>query len=212
MTTAVNLLLEERAQLCNTLEKLGPQAPTLCKGWLAEDLAAHLMIREHDPLALPGMALPGPFSNYTKAAMEKAKQQGFDKLVSTLRQGPPLLYKLPGPLATANLVENWVHHEDLRRPAGEAPRDSSPELDMVLSRVIPIQLRLAVMRVKGVTIQAVLPDGRRTQSGKGIATVEIAGPVGELVLFLFGRGEAAQVSFDGPDYAVEAVRNGNFGI
>ncbi len=41
--TAVDVLLKERAALCDALAETGPEAPTLCAGWLTADLAAHLL-------------------------------------------------------------------------------------------------------------------------------------------------------------------------
>ena len=39
----------ERLALCATLTRVGPQPPTLCEGWTARDLAAHLVVREQRP-------------------------------------------------------------------------------------------------------------------------------------------------------------------
>jgi hypothetical protein len=49
----------ERARLCDLLDELGPEAPTLLAPWTTRDLAAHLVLREHDSLAGPGLVLPG---------------------------------------------------------------------------------------------------------------------------------------------------------
>lgn len=45
----------QRAALVELLHASGPQAPTLCDGWTAYDLAAHLYVRENDPLAAIGI-------------------------------------------------------------------------------------------------------------------------------------------------------------
>ena len=37
----------ERLQLCDLLQELAPDAPTLCAGWTTSDMAAHLVLREH---------------------------------------------------------------------------------------------------------------------------------------------------------------------
>src|SRR6478609_8619122 len=50
----------ERQQLCDLLVELGPDSPTLLEAWSTRDLAAHLVLREHDHLAAPGLVLPGP--------------------------------------------------------------------------------------------------------------------------------------------------------
>lgn len=36
----------------------GPDAPTLCEGWTARDLAAHLVVRERRLDAAPGILVP----------------------------------------------------------------------------------------------------------------------------------------------------------
>ncbi len=40
----------ERAELCDLFDELGPDAPTLCGDWTTADLAAHLVVRERNPL------------------------------------------------------------------------------------------------------------------------------------------------------------------
>ena len=49
---------DERAALCDLLDELGPDQPTLCEGWQTRDLAAHLVVREHRLDAAPGILLP----------------------------------------------------------------------------------------------------------------------------------------------------------
>ena len=46
----------------------------------------------------------------------------------------------------------------------------------------------------------------------GLAVVRISGPVGELVLELYGRRSVAQVRYEGADDAVARVRAASFGI
>ena len=55
---------DERLALCVLLDESGPQAPTLCEGWLTADLAAHLVLRERRPDAALGI-LGGPLAGYT---------------------------------------------------------------------------------------------------------------------------------------------------
>jgi hypothetical protein len=52
----------ERAPLCDLLDELGPQAPTLLDRWTTRDLAAHLVLREHDLLPAPGLVVPGAWA------------------------------------------------------------------------------------------------------------------------------------------------------
>jgi hypothetical protein len=48
------------------LDELGPQAPTLLPPWAARDLAAHLVLREHDYLAARGLVVPGRWSMFAQ--------------------------------------------------------------------------------------------------------------------------------------------------
>ena len=54
----------ERLGLCSLFDELGPAAPTLLGGWTAHDLAAHLVLREHDLVAGPCLVLPGRFQRF----------------------------------------------------------------------------------------------------------------------------------------------------
>ena len=47
---------------------------------------------------------------------------------------------------------------------------------------------------------------------RGEPTARIAGPPGELLLYLFGRPSAAHVDVTGPAAAVEAVQRTRFGL
>ena len=49
MRSMTRLAWSERQQLCDELERLGPDAPTLCEGWATRDLAAHLFVRDARP-------------------------------------------------------------------------------------------------------------------------------------------------------------------
>ena len=56
----------ERARLSDLLDDLGPEAPTLLVPWTTYDLAAHLVQREHDHLAGPGLVLPGAWARFAE--------------------------------------------------------------------------------------------------------------------------------------------------
>ena len=91
MPTA-QLARSERTGLCDLLNELGPEAATLCDGWLTKDLAAHLFVRERRPLAMPGLLVGGALAKLTDVSMESAlRSHGYDALVAKVRSGPPLL-------------------------------------------------------------------------------------------------------------------------
>ncbi|HBA95165.1 MAG TPA: TIGR03085 family protein, partial [Acidimicrobiaceae bacterium] len=59
---SAQLAQAERAALCDLLLDVGPEAPTLCEGWTAAHMAAHLVLRERRPDVGLGLVLPGPFA------------------------------------------------------------------------------------------------------------------------------------------------------
>jgi uncharacterized protein (TIGR03085 family) len=209
--SATTVLLRERADLCDTLEKAGAEAPTLCEGWLTLDLAAHMVAREARADAALGLVLPGPFARHMDNVMASYKAKGYGNLVGMLRTGPPRMHR-SGPLATANVNENYVHHEDVRRAGGEGPRALDPELDALLWKMLGFGARLAKRKVKGAGLVLRTPDGReRVVSTEG-PPVELRGTPGELALFMAGRKEAAVVEHEGDAAAVAIVMAASFGI
>ncbi len=204
------MLLRERAELCDTFDKFGPAAPTLCEGWLTLDLAAHMVAREARSDAALGLVLPGPFARHLQHVMDQYKAKGYDTLVGMLRTGPPVMHR-KGPLATANVHEDFVHHEDVRRAAGEGPRPLDREFEDILWRVLGLGSRMARRRVKGVALVLRTPDGRERVVSKDGAPVTLKGSPGELTLFMSGRKEAAEVTHEGDAAAYAIVLAADFG-
>jgi len=208
--TAADVLKVERSALCDTLARYGPDAPTLCEGWTTADHAAHLVVRERRPDAGPGILLGGPFARHTQRLMDAAKGKGYGSLIERLRGGP----RFPmdrGPGAVANVNENWIHHEDVRRANGEEPRPLDPDVDAVLWKMLGFGARFGMRKVP-VGVEAQTPDGRRRTLHKGAPSVTIRGEAPEIVLFCAGRGDAAVVELDGPDDAVRALRAADLGV
>lgn len=208
--TAADVLKTERSALCDTLERYGPDAPTLCEGWTTADLAAHLVVRERRPDAGPGIVLGGPFTRHTQRLMDDAKAKGYEHLVERLRGGPPFPMDR-GPGAVVNVNENWIHHEDVRRANGEAPRPVDPDIDAILWKLLGLGARFGMRKVP-VGVDAVTSDGRHRTLHKGTPSVTIRGDAPEIVLFCSGRQHAAVVTLDGPDDAIEALRSADLGV
>ncbi|HEY5011141.1 MAG TPA: TIGR03085 family metal-binding protein [Acidimicrobiia bacterium] len=209
--SAAEILRAERASLCDTFEKVGADAPTLCEGWVTADLAAHLIVREHRPDALPGVLLGGPFARHTDHLMERAKATGYDAMIARLRTGLPLVFRV-GPGALANVVENWIHHEDVRRANGEGPRPADAEVDAFLWRTLGLSGRLAARKVKGFGLELDAGAGRHLVARDAEPRVVVRGAPGEMVLYFAGRKAAAQLELDGPDDAIQALRDAKFGL
>ncbi len=198
--SATQVLLTERAAMCDTFEKFGPDAPTLCEGWDTLDLAAHLVAREARADAALGLVVP-PLAGHLQKVMDQYKAKGYDHLVGMLRTGPPWMHR-KGPLASANVNENFVHHEDMRRPAGEAPRVLDPEMDQILWKMLGFGVRMSRKAVRGAALTLRAPDGREIVVTKEGAPVVMTGEPGELILFMGGRKDAAVVTHDGSDEAI----------
>ena len=202
----------ERAQLCDLFVASGPDAPTLCQGWSTLDLAAHLVVREHDPRA--GLAIIGGdrFADLERKLMDGARAKGYESLVERLRGGPPAVpWRLPGLRPLLNTNEWFIHHEDVRRANGRGPRED-PQLDAALWPMVRRMAPMMVRRIKGAGVALAAPGyGEVPAKGTG-PSARIEGGPQELTLFLNGRRSAAQVEITGPDDALAAVDGANLGI
>jgi uncharacterized protein (TIGR03085 family) len=207
---------DERTALCDLLTELGPDQPTLCAGWRTADLAAHLVLREHRPDAGAGV-MGGPLAGYTRRVQDRLRAKTpFPRLVELIRTGPPRLsmFALPGMDERANLVEYFVHHEDVRR----AQPDWEPrEIGSVIADELWRRLRLArmLLRRAPVGIELVRADtptagdrgGRvRITARARTPVVTVAGTPAELTLWTMGRTGAARVRMDGSDADIAALR------
>jgi uncharacterized protein (TIGR03085 family) len=112
-----------------------------------------------------------------------------------------------------SLNEFFVHHEDVRRADGRGPRTHDDGMDEALWHNVTGGCRYLARRLHGAGLE--LPwagTAHVVQARRGEPITRIAGPPGELLLYLFGRQSAAQVELSGPDPAVEAVRRTRFGL
>lgn len=202
----------ERRELCDLFEELGPSAPTLCEGWATVDLAAHLVVRERDPLAAPGIVAGGPFQRLLDRGTDRALARGYDTLVEQVRNGPPLgPFVVPGLRTLLNLNEYVVHHEDVRRPNGLGPRTDRPELQDAVWGMLRRGARLMLRKVHGARVTLRRPEGSTISAGSGPEVV-LTGPPVELLLYLQGRRGAAEVTLTGDPAAQRTLETGDLGI
>jgi uncharacterized protein (TIGR03085 family) len=188
----------------------------LCEGWDTRDLAAHLVLREHRPDAGAGI-LGGPLAGYTRRVQRKlAERTPYPRLVEMIRNGPPRLsvFGLPGMDERINLVEYFVHHEDVRRAQpGWEPR----ELGQGLADVLWQRLGMARFLLRKAPVGVELarddgPDSERAGTSRVRITakartpvVTVTGPPAELTLWALGRTAAARVRLDGSEADVKAL-------
>lgn len=200
----------ERAALADLMLEVGPDSPTLCGTWTARDLAAHLVLRERRPEAA------GLVISALRARMERVQAaiatRPFETLVDEVRQGPPFWNPTNlGPVdALTNTVEFFVHHEDVRRAAERwEPRSLDAATADAIWQVVPTTLR-AITQRSPVGIDAAPSDGpaagTTTTLKGGTPKVTLVGPVGEIVLAVYGRVTSGlEVVGDPP--VVEAFRS-----
>ena len=112
-----------------------------------------------------------------------------------------------------SLNEFFVHHEDLRRANGRGPRALGRAMDEALWRNVSRAPWLLARRLRGAGLELQWAGtGRTVRARRGEPTARIAGPPGELLLYLFGRTGAAQVQVTGPAAAADAVQRTRFGM
>ena len=201
----------ERAALVATFRETAADANTLCEGWDARDLAAHLVVRERRLDAAPGILIPA-FANYTERVQEQVSAStDWDVLVGQVADGPPLYspFKLLDPIA--NVAEMFIHHEDVRRARPDwEPRPLDEKTVAALRRPVAMMSRLTLRKAPAKVVF-------RTPQGETLATagrgqvVTVTGEPGELLLFAAGRDEA-RVTFDGTADLVESVKKSRGGL
>jgi uncharacterized protein (TIGR03085 family) len=204
---------DERLALCALLDEAGPRAPTLCEGWATLDLAAHLVLRERRLDAAAGIP-GGPLAGYNRRVQHRiADRTPYRNLVRAVRNGPPALspFRIPGLTERVNLIEYFVHHEDVRR----ARPDWQPrKLEQGLSDTLWRMLRMArfVLRKVPVGVELARDDepgpaaGVRLTARARTPVVTVTGTPAELTMWVLGRTGAALVRLDGSEAAVAALR------
>jgi len=202
----------ERAALVDALRSVPPDAPTLCAGWTARDLAAHLVVRERRPDASPGIVVPA-----LRGRMERVRsgyaRRPYPELIELIASGPPWTspFAWPGVDAALNFTEHLIHTEDVRRGGrGWTPRELPAAEQQAVWTVLQRRARL-FFRAAAVTVVLVDPDGARTQVGSG-PEVTLTGAPAELLLYAAGRRDAALVEVDGAPAAVATMSAARLGM
>ena len=124
MTDLRPVIRSERRALLHLLESLTDDqwvAPSLCRGWTVQDVAAHLAwAPAYTPLTLAAdLARAGLRPN--KAGHDSARRwagRGRDAILDQLRTNVARDAKPPGVPRVASLVDAVVHALDVRRPLG----------------------------------------------------------------------------------------------
>ncbi|MFI6346886.1 TIGR03085 family metal-binding protein [Streptomyces sp. NPDC050560] len=193
----------ERLLLADLLESAGPDAPTLCEGWLARDLAAHVVVRERRADAAGGILIK-QLADRLKRVQSEFAAKPYEELIQLIRTGPPRFspYALKQIDEAANAVEFFVHAEDVRRAQPEwTPRKLDTVFaDALWSRLERSARMLGRKAPTGLVVRR--PDGRTAVARRGTPVVTVTGEPGELTMFLFGRQDTADVELEGDQEAI----------
>jgi uncharacterized protein (TIGR03085 family) len=203
----------ERHALCQLMVEVGPDAPTLCEGWDARHLAAHLVVRERRPVAAAGLIVPA-MAGATEAAMrQEMDRHTFEELVALVDGGPPWWWR--GVDRFVNLLEFVVHHEDVRR--GRPDWKVRPESEVRdTERLVWLSLRrgarLLARRVKGVELELRRPDGDVIRVRPTGAKAVVTGRPIEVLMYLMGRRSVADVSLTGDEEALATLAGADLSL
>ena len=199
------------ASLTDLLDKLGPNAPTLCDGWKTRDLASHLVLRERRLDAIAGIVIH-PLSGWRQRVQNGLARRSFSRLVDRLRSGPPPWspVRLRRIDEGANNVGFFVDVEDIRRAQPEwQPRTLNAAANELLWRRTRAIARHALHTNHGVEL--VRSDtgeryvARSPAAGEG--GLVVAGAPQELLLYVFGRYDHALVERTGDAEAFATLEN-----
>jgi uncharacterized protein (TIGR03085 family) len=196
----------ERQALAASFRATDPEAPTLCRGWQARHLLAHLVQREHDLVSGVGDLVvrrePGQEKFLGRLADRARSPQGYEALVDRFLGGPPRWSPMSWAGENINLVEYVIHHEDLRRGRGPVTPRALPEDE---ARSIWAKLGLfgrLGFRQSPVGVILARPGGQRQTVKQGAPEVTVTGEPVELALYASGRREAADVTITGAPEAL----------
>lgn len=195
--TKKEFVKSERIYTTELLKGLKPEqwnAKTLCEGWSVEDLAAHLVTRERNVIGGIGLVLPSLQKLHDKR-LKRVAARGHEYILEKLSKYP---WHMP---ASLNTAEFWVHNEDFLRG----------ELNM--SRSVPTKVENEILwsSLKGIAkVRKVLVKDLGDLTIHNIETKEelvikqkelnkittISGTAGELLLYFYGRRDAAKVRIE----------------
>jgi uncharacterized protein (TIGR03085 family) len=208
MGSVLDAAVEEHRALARTLTAVGPGAPTLIEGWTTTQLAAHLASLD----ALGGVVLflgrqmitrvhPRPTEGSRKLAakaLARAEAKGYGWCTDHV--GNPRRLPMRAGGAPVAMFEVYVHHQDVLRADAALPeRGAPPEL----ASCLPWLLTFHGKRLDGIELVVDTGDGeQRAGTGQPVA---VRGEVGEVVLWLAGRGPHCSVEVDGDPSVLDRV-------
>ncbi|HEX7168850.1 MAG TPA: maleylpyruvate isomerase family mycothiol-dependent enzyme [Acidimicrobiales bacterium] len=200
---------DERHAFADALEAVGPDAPTLAGSWTSHDVAAHVVSLDRfggfptflGRTVVAGLALRvnDVAGRFADGSIRRVRRRGFSWALARLREPPPALLVRPS-VAAVGLFEIVVHHEDVRRANEMPPVAGAPD---ALAPVVDWLLRYQRTRLRDIALR-VVTEGVDSAIGSGPEVV-LRGRPRDVVLWLAGRRDAADVDLDGEDAAVARI-------
>jgi uncharacterized protein (TIGR03085 family) len=202
----------EKESMAATFRSTDPDASTLCDGWTTRHLLAHLVLREQDSIGAIGDRInrrpPGHEKYLGRLADQSRSTQGYEELLSRFLKGPSRYSPMSWAAEPFNFLEYVIHHEDVRRGGVTPlePRSLPPaEVDSIWERMSKLSRFSYLKAPVGVTLA--VPGGPKHVAKKAGAKqaaggVVLTGDPVELLLYMSGRRQAAQVEVSGPSDAV----------
>ncbi len=186
----VRLRDEQRDAACDALASVDAASSTLCEGWTAHDLAAHLWVLDHPSPSWAGLVV----TSIDPLAATK-KRWPYAELVGRLRNGPSTFACMPLDPRAGNLhaIGEWfVHTEDVRRAHDLPRRQYTAELqDALWARVQRAARQLNWRRPTGLVLRRV--NGGTSMVVDKPAGVVVTGEPAELMMWAYGRTSVADV-------------------
>jgi uncharacterized protein (TIGR03083 family) len=176
--TLRQLLIAERRELlalCRTFGAPEWNAPTLCTAWRVRDVVAHVISGDRELLG-DLVAAHGDLDVATERGVARRRDLSTAELLAELA-GSEQVASWSRVLPGLALLDNWVHHEDIRRPMGRGRAQDPERLKWVLryARFAPSS------RGRGLCL---VPTDLDVVLGRG---PEVVGAAADLVMGVMGR-------------------------
>lgn len=197
----------ERLELCDHLDALTMeqwQVPSLCDGWTAKDVVAHLTTSTRTTfwdLAVGMIRARGDFDRMERErALALSEQFSPEELVARFRETAGSASRAPFANPLDPLLDVLVHGQDMTRPLHQsrsmAPERAVPALEhAVTSRWYGAKARFGGLRIQATDASWMAGNGQ----------LRVAGPVADLMLVATGR-PAGLPALEGSGVAVLADR------
>ena len=194
-----------RADLVAALRAAHPQDATLCEGWQARHLAAHVVLRERRPVHV-ALDKIYPLSTLEDVADEAVDSQAYARLVDQVEQGPSVASPM-GWFAITNVLEFHVHAQDVRRghtlPAAPVLLPEGLSAALWTSTRAMATMRYCSAAARGGSGLILVSPTARAVIARGPRSVVLRGTAIELALWVSGRERASLAALEGHEQAIE---------